>query len=206
MAYVGFIDLAEFSTVVQGMAPENIGSYLRPFLERTIAILSNQSALIDKMIGDEIMFVLPEVEEDDNPPQTLLLAEIMKNLHDLAFELQPNYRYRIGISYGLVNVFHVEGKGYSEWTIVGEPVHVAKRLLGVEELAFPNPVCGAFGLALGDKSERPLISQIQQRLLVIAGSSARFSYNLRLESRHLKGVGKVLWANLTPKKGSMIGP
>jgi hypothetical protein len=197
LAYVGFIDLAQFSTIVQGMAPEHIASYLRPFLERVIAILSKHSALIDKMIGDEIMFALPEVEEEIHPRQILVLAQIMNELHNLAFELQPNYRYRIGVSYGRVNVFQVKGDGYSEWTIVGEPVHVAKRLHGVEEMALPDPICAAFGLAINDMSRGELTTETKQKLRVITESSRCFSCTVL--SRQLKGIGEVLWGNLTPR-------
>ena len=198
-AYIGFIDLAGFSSIVQGKSPEEISAYLRPFLEKIIDILSGRSALIDKMIGDEIMFVLPEIEEDSNPYEILLLGQIMGGLHDLAYELQPNYKYRIGLSYGKVNVFHLKGKGYSEWSIVGEPVHVAKRLHGLKELKFPKPVCGAFGLSVGDRSIVTLSKQMEQKLGIIAGFASRFGHEFTPEPKELKGVGNVLWAYLYPK-------
>ncbi|MBL7129705.1 MAG: hypothetical protein ISS16_12080 [Ignavibacteria bacterium] len=199
-AYVGFIDLAGFSTFVQGQSPENIGAYLQPFLEKTINILSNRSALIDKMIGDEIMFVLPETEEENNPHEILLLGQIMGGLHDLAFELKSNYKYRIGLSYGKVNVFHLKGEKYSEWSIVGEPVHVAKRLNGLKELKFPNPVCGAFGLSLSKQSFETVTVQMQHKLEIIAGFASRFTHNIIPDPKDLKGIGKVLWAYLRSRE------
>ena len=198
-AYVGFIDLAGFSKIAHGKQPEEIAAYLKPFLEKTINLLFGGSALIDKMIGDEIMFVLPETEESSSPSEILFLGQIMGGLHDLAYELQPDYKFRIGISYGKVNVFHLKGKNYSEWSIVGEPVHVAKRLHGVEKLRSPEPVCGAFGMALKDSQKESLSSTMKQKLGMIAGFASRFGYEFQTEPEEIEGVGKVLWAYLYPK-------
>lgn len=198
-AYVGFIDLAGFSDTTHGKQPNEIAAYLNLFLEKTINLLSKSHALIDKTIGDEIMFVLPETEESSNPFEILLLGQIMGGLHDLAYELQPDYKYRIGVSYGKVNVFHLKGESYSEWSIVGEPIHVAKRLLGLKKLACPNPVCGAFGIALNDLQKEKLAIEMNQKLEIIAGFASRFGHELQPKPRKLKGVGKVLWAYLYPK-------
>lgn len=201
-AYVGFIGLAGFSNIVQGKQPDEIASFLRIFLEKIINLLANigkGSVMVDKMIGDEVMFVLPEMEEMSNPFEILLLGQIMGGLHDLAYELAPSYKYRIGISYDKVNVFHLKGKKYSEWTIVGEPVHIAKILHGLKELAFPEPVCGAFGIALNDLSEEEVLSIIKQKMGIIAGFASSFGYRIHAKPQIFKGVGKVIWAYLFPK-------
>jgi len=198
-AYIGFIDLAGYSSAVKGKSPQQIADYLRPFLVRTIDILYDKSALIDKMIGDEIMFVLPETEENNNPHQILFMGQIMGALHDLAYELQPKYKYRIGLSYGKVNVFHLTGKGYSEWSIVGEPIHVAKRLHTVDQLSSPNPVCGAFGLSLSAGPLDTLRKRMNLILGYIAGFASRFDHTVIQETKEFKGIGDVLWAYLFPK-------
>jgi len=198
-AYVGFIDLAGYSNIVKGKSPEEICEYLQPFLVKTIDILYDRAALIDKMIGDEVMFVLPETEESDNPHEILFLGQIMGALHDLAYELQPYYKYRIGLSYGKVNVFHLKGKGYSEWSIVGEPIHVAKRLQSLDELSSPEPVCGAFGLSLSTGPLNTLKEKMKTILAFIAGFASRFDHKIMSETKGLKGVGEVLWAYLFSK-------
>ena len=199
-AYVGFIDLAGYSSAVKGKSPQEIADYLRPFLVGTIDILYEKSALIDKMIGDEIMFVLPETEEIENPHQILFIGQIMGALHDLAYKLQPKYKFRIGLSYGKVNVFHLTGKGYSEWSIVGEPINVAKRLNTVDQLSSPNPVCGAFGLSLSAGPLDTLKNKMKLILGHIAGFASRFDHTIMPETKDFKGVGKVLWAYFSPKR------
>lgn len=201
-AYVGFIDLAEFSTRVQGKYAQEIADYLFPFLKKIIEVLGNRFALIDKMIGDEIMFVLPDFEEIGMPPSILLLGQIFGWLHDLAFEMEPNYRYRIGLSYGEVLVAHLQAESYSEWTIVGEPVHVAKRLEDIEELKNPNPVLGAFGLRINRQQIEEIYSKMENILAIIAGFASRFDHKLNSEPKKLKGVGEVLWALLFPKSSN----
>jgi class 3 adenylate cyclase len=198
-AYVGFIDLVDFSLLVQGKSAIEISEYLNPFLTKVIDVLYDCDALVDKMIGDEIMFVLPETEEDKNPPEILYLGQIMGFLHDLAYELQDNYKYRIGLSYGKVNVYQLKGKGYSEWSIVGEPIHVAKRLHSVDELISPNPVAGAFGLSLNAEDEFSVLKKMKLILGIIAGFASQFDHKIIQKPHDFKGVGFVKWSYLFPK-------
>jgi len=196
-AYVGFVDLAGFSTAVNGMTPDQIAEYLEPFLGRLIAIVRGRHALIDKTIGDEVMFVLPVTEEENNP-ETLFLGQLMGGLHDLAFELK-NYPFRIGLSYGAVRFFCIEGSGYSEWTAVGETIHVAKRLHGLQELEKPAPVVGAFGMQVRVDSVDEIRKVMRQQLGIFAGHASRFDHTLVNTPIKLKGVGEVLYAILTPR-------
>lgn len=199
-AYVGFIDLAGFSTAVQGKSPDQIASYLNPFLTKTIAVLTDRNALVDKMIGDEIMFVLPEYDGINSQGTLLSFGQLLGGLHDLAFDLAPEYSFRIGLSYGLVRFYHLNGDGYSEWSVVGEPIHIAKRLHSVEELATPNPVCGAYGLSLSDQSLGDARDKMQLHMNIAAGCASRFSHQIVPEPKQFKGVGPVLWAHLESKR------
>jgi len=170
---------------------------LKPFLEKTIDILTECHALVDKMIGDEVMFVFPEWI--GCAPSVLLLGQLLGGLHDLAYELQPEYKYRIGLSYGKVQLFHLVGEGYSEWSVVGEPVHVAKRLHAVDQLCSPDPVCGASGLSVSEFPIERARETLQHHLAYAAGFASRFSHEIIEDPRHFKGVGDVVWAYLMPK-------
>lgn len=198
-AYVGFLDLAGFSDVTHGMRPATIAAYLQPILGRIIEILRGRGMLIDKTIGDEVMFVLPETEEEKKPPELLLLGQAMGALHDLAFELPAVYRYRIGLAYGPVAFFHIRGPGYSEWTTVGETVHVAKRLHSLSELAEPDPVCGAFGMPIDVENAEEVRSTMEQRLGIFAGIASRFRHEFIADPVTFKGIGDVLCAHLIPR-------
>lgn len=198
-AYIGFIDLSNFSSITHGEKPEKIALYLNIFLKKTIDLLNKHGALIDKMIGDEIMFILPEVEENFNTSEIIKMGFILGNLHDLAFELEPNYKFRIGLSYGKVNVFHLKGNNYSEWSIVGEPVHVAKRLHSLKELEKPDPICGAFGLSSNHNNNNGTLQEIQQKTSIMVSLASKFNNQINPKAINLKGVENVYYSIFSPK-------
>ena len=198
-AYVGFVDLAGFSSAVKGKQPGEIARYLKPFLCGIIGILRDRGLLIDKTIGDEVMFVLPETEEEAQSPEVLSLGQAMGGLHDLVFELNGVYKYRIGVAYGLASFFHIEGAGYSEWTAVGEVVQLAKRLHSLNELEEPDPVIGAFGMQVGGQSVSHVRRTMEERLSIFAGFASRFSHKLEDSPVSLEGIGDVLCAILSPR-------
>lgn len=198
-AFVGFIDLADFSTKVRGLNPQEIANFIFPFLTKLIEVLCGRNALVDKMIGDEIMFILPDYEEEGMPPSILLLGQIMGWLHDLAYELTPKYKYRITLSHGDVYIGHLKSDFYSEWTALGEAIHVAKRLQTIKELENPEPVCGAFGLPIRTEPVENIKKRMKLFLSYIAGFASRFGHSLTESPQELKGVGAVLWALLESK-------
>lgn len=204
-AYVGFVDLAGFSDAVSGKSPQQIVDYLEPILNRLVSVIRARQALIDKTIGDEVMFVLPEIEEASRG-ERLLLGQLMGGLHDLAFELRGRYPFRIGLSYGDIQFFKVRGSGYSEWTAVGETIHVAKRLHSLQALEKPQPVVGAFGMQVGSRSVEQIRAAMNPHLGIFAGVASRFDHRFVDEPASLKGVGKVLYALLTARSERATAP
>jgi len=198
-AYVGFVDLAGFTSSTAGKTASDIADYLNPFLESVIDILTGRGALVDKMIGDEIMFILPETEEDEMFVELIYLGQIVGKLHNFAYKSQE-YRYRIGLSYGTVNIYHLNGEGYSEWSAVGEPVHVAKRLNSLEKLSSPDPVIGAFGYSIDGIDSEYVRLKFKTILGIIAGSASSFDHIVEKEPTTLKGIGQVSIAYLLPRK------
>jgi class 3 adenylate cyclase len=198
-AYVGFIDLAGFSSATSGKSPAEIADYVLPFLTAAIGILRRGHALVDKTIGDEVMFVLPETEEQGHlAPEILFLGQICGALHDLAHQSNGRYRFRLGLSYGTVRATKIDGGGYAEWTFFGEPIHVAKRLQALPELAAPNPVCGAFGMQVPAGQLDAIRSTLRTKLGIVAGFASRFSHEMAASPIALKGVGDVQYALLKP--------
>ncbi len=198
-AYVGFVDLAGFTHNTAGKTASDIAEYLNPFLEGVINILTDRGALVDKMIGDEIMFILPETEENEISVELKHLGQIMGKLHDFAFKSQE-YRFRIGLSYGTVNIYHLNGEGYSEWSAVGEPVYVAKRLHSLEKLSSPDPVIGAIGYSIDGIDSEHVRFKFKTILGIIAGTASRFDHIVEIEPTTLKGIGQVSIAYLLPRK------
>jgi len=195
--FVGFIDLIGFSERVKGWESGKISTYLKPFLSGIIERAVDRYALIDKTIGDEVMFVLPDIEEDDGAPAVLLMGQLLGGLYDFQRELGADYPFRIGLAYGKLYIDHVKGKGYSEWTIIGEVVHLAKRLHSLEELKQPSSIAGAFGMLIREKD---IITQFDVILKYIAGFASRMTYEvIDKPVDDFKGVSTSRCALLLPK-------
>jgi len=198
-AYVGFIDLANFSETVSGQAPGDIAEFVLPFLRNSIRILRGRHALIDKTIGDEVMFILPVTEEDSHAPEPIFMGQILGAYHDYAYGCDEKFAFRFGLSYGKVRAVKVEDEGYTEWSFFGEPIHVAKRLHSLPELSHPNPVVGAFGLKITPGRAEDEMSAVKNHLNFLAGFASRFSHRLAPHPFSMKGVGDVYFGILDPR-------
>ena len=87
--FVGFVDLVDFSTKVAGKSPSEISNYLRPFLSGVINAARRCGALIDKTIGDEVMFLIPEMSDDGGVPAVLSMGPLLGCLCQLRSDLNP---------------------------------------------------------------------------------------------------------------------
>lgn len=193
--YVGFVDLIEFSTKVKGFPPSEISDYLRPFISGVADEAVGCGALVDKTIGDEVMFIIPDTEEDGGVPAVLMMGFLLGGLHDLRRRLGVKYPFRIGLSYGVQYVDHIDGKGYGEWTVVGESVNLAKRLHALPGAAPDDGIAGAFGVLVRETSEQ----RFQAILGFIAGFATRMTHRVLGETVELKGVSAARCALLSPK-------
>jgi len=198
-AFVGFVDLEGFSGRAAGQPPESLLEYLQPFLRGTIDIVVGRYGFVDKTIGDEVMFGIPDFGEERGVPSPLLMGHVLGGLHGLAVELGTEYRYRVGLSYGEVLVAQIQGEGYSEWTLVDEAIHVAKRLLGLPCVQHPQPVAGVLGLKVQGDPE--LAKRESNRILsCIAGFASRWQSQPAVVTDELKGVGTVAYACFVPRR------
>lgn len=194
--FIGFADLIGFSTRVKNLPAVEVSSYLKPFLTGIIDLAMSADALVDKTIGDEVMFVLPDMGEDGGAPGVFRMGQLLGGLHDLQRKLGVAYSFRIGLSYGLQLVDLIEGKGYSEWTVIGESVILAKRLLSVPGVDTSNGIGGAFG-ALAKEVDDQEFRAIPG---IIAGFASRMKHRLLDEPPNLRGISEIRCALLLPKE------
>lgn len=199
--FVGFVDLVGFSTKVTGKSPSEISGFLRPFISGVIDETFSYGALVDKTIGDEVMCVLPDTEEDGGAPAVLLMGQLLGGLHDLQRKLGTNYPFRIGLSYGFQFVDLIEGNGYKEWTIVGESVNLAKRLQSLPGAEPKEGIGGAFGVLVKEIDER----KFKALLGIIAGFASRMTHQVIESTVTLKGVSSSRCALLLPQAPSNDG-
>jgi class 3 adenylate cyclase len=140
-AFVGFVDLIGFSSRTVGRNPVATADYLKPFMGAAISSLVSGGCLVDKTLGDEIMFVLAEGDLHVN----LRIGQAMGKLKALSDEYRATHPFRLGLAFGTLSLQRIGGDGYGEWTCVGEPVNLAKRLHGLPPLQRAERFAGAFG-------------------------------------------------------------
>ncbi|MBI4568615.1 MAG: hypothetical protein HY719_09475 [Planctomycetes bacterium] len=154
---VGFVDLVGFSTNVQGKSGKEIAEFLDPFLSRGFDAVTRNRGFVDKMIGDEIMFVVPDMLEDGGPGCLVHSAPILLlDLKRLQRDLGPHYKMRVGLGFGSLYISYFQGGGYGEWSFVGEAVHRAKRILALPELENPTSILCGVGFPNAQMSEANL--------------------------------------------------
>jgi len=145
-ALIGFIDLVGFSEHVRGLSPKQVADYLLPLLNELVSLVVDEGGLVDKTIGDEVMFVLPDTEGEGGVPIVLASNRLIAGIWQLRCQFAAHYPFRIGLALGTVYLGQVATEGYSEWSVFGETVNFAKRIMNVPEEAFAE--AGAHG-ALG---------------------------------------------------------
>ena len=192
--FVGFIDLKAFSSFCYKKTPEQIRDYLLPFLTNITNLLTENHCLIDKTIGDEIMFILPYMEENEGLPGLIMLGRLFDSIY--SYTQNVDYKFRIGLSYGKLYLDELKISEYSEWMIFGESIHVAKRLMSISELQEPNSIIAAIGV------RDDLIPQIMPQLDTVNMNCTGFHSNWKSDTIlkcDLKGVGSINYSIWRPK-------
>jgi hypothetical protein len=123
--FVGFIDLVGFSSSVKGKAPSEVANFILPFLNDVCKAVTSNNGMIDKTIGDEIMFVIPDISEEEGVPPILSINSLIGSIK----RMKGKYSFRFGLSYGKMYLGRVIGGNYKEWSVFGESINLSKRLV-----------------------------------------------------------------------------
>jgi len=190
-SYVGFIDLKGFSEYSHLKTGEEIYQFVNPFIEYILNTLKRENCYIDKTIGDEVMFIIPDGGEKTIIPAILTIEQILGSFAYDVRNKSCNYKFRIGISYGDLFFTQISNNRYKEWTVFGEAIHVAKRLMSIEDLRDPKNVLCGFGINYAHRFVNPIY---------FASYNQNWEKSPVKEICNLKGVGKVVYIVLEPNK------
>jgi adenylate cyclase len=142
-AGVLFADLRDFTALSEGAPPEQTSALLRRFYACAEDVLFPE-ALIDKLIGDEVMalylpvFVRPgEPVVHPGPEERRVVAEVMLR-HARALLARVGYgradgpfvEVGIGLDYGEAFVGNIGDRAVHDFTAIGDVVNTASRLQG----------------------------------------------------------------------------
>jgi adenylate cyclase len=136
---VMFSDIRSFTTISEGLTPDELVNLLNQYLgEMTEIIFANQGTL-DKYIGDAIMafWGSPYPQEDHAIRGCTCALQMGRTLKKLnakwEAEKQRPISIGIGLNTGLLNVGNMGSARRLSWTVMGDNVNLASRLEGINK-------------------------------------------------------------------------
>ncbi|MCF8107617.1 MAG: adenylate/guanylate cyclase domain-containing protein [Desulfohalobiaceae bacterium] len=134
-----FSDLADFTTLSEGMFPTDLVALLNEYLSEMTDIVIHEGGIIDKYQGDAIMpefgVPLPLPDHADRAVEAALsmqqrLSELRKTWRPKGL---PLLRCRVGINTGSMVVGNIGSRKVLDYTVIGDAVNLASRLEGANK-------------------------------------------------------------------------
>jgi adenylate cyclase len=167
-----FADVRGSTTLAEAMAPAEFGRLMNRFYVSANRVLIDSDALVDKLVGDEVIGLYLPVMGPEHAQKAIEAAR------DLLLATAPSLPVGAGVHTGTAYVGAVGSDGtVTDFTALGDAVNVTARLSGlaaVGEVLVSEDAHAASGLDLGD---------LEQRRLELKGRSAPIDVRvLRIEA------------------------
>jgi adenylate cyclase len=136
---VMFSDIRGFTTIAEGLTPDQLVHLLNEYLTAMTDIVFKYDGLLDKYIGDAIMAVWGDpIDQPDHPLRACRTAlEMMEKLKTLqvkwAAEGWPSIDIGIGINTGDMTVGNMGSLMRFDYTVMGDMVNLSSRLEGINK-------------------------------------------------------------------------
>jgi adenylate cyclase len=125
-----FADIRGFTSWCEGRAPEEVERVLNRFYAVSASVLAERDAIIDKMVGDEVMALFlpafPSLREKACDVMVQSAGEILRRL-GAGEQMLP---IGVGVNFGVARVGNVGDGSVKDFTAVGDVVNTAARLQG----------------------------------------------------------------------------
>jgi class 3 adenylate cyclase/HAMP domain-containing protein len=127
-------DLRGFTAIIAEMDPEQVIIFLNRYLSRMIAILLDNRAVIDEILGDGILafFGAPEPMEDHPARAVACALEMQAAMDEINAENEaeglPRLTMGIGVNTGRVVVGNIGSERRTKYSVVGSDVNFASRM------------------------------------------------------------------------------
>ncbi len=156
-----FCDVRSFSTISEGLSPQQVIKFLIGLLTPFTDVLIQHKATIDKYIGDAIVaFWNAPLEDLEHPRNAANAALAMRReLSRLNAEMPKQFKYPwpghirigVGLNVGPVCVGNMGSERRLSYTIIGDTVNLASRIEGITKLYGVDIAIGdALGKRLAD--------------------------------------------------------
>jgi len=130
-----FTDIRGFTSMCEGMAPNEVVTILNRYLDLEAEIILNNHGDIDKFVGDEVMAFFEGANKEENAARAA-----MQLVHAMDTESaqrhaagMPVVRMGIGINTGTVVFGSVGARDRMDFTSIGDTVNLAARLEGANK-------------------------------------------------------------------------
>jgi adenylate cyclase len=139
-----FTDLAGFTTISEGLEPEQVASVINRHLSGMTDTILEHSGTVDKFIGDGIMaFWGAPIENARQSEDAVLAAIAMQKKMDvmgaeILEETGAQLKMRVGINRGTCIVGNMGGSNRFDYTAMGDAINLASRLEGVNKVYGTN--------------------------------------------------------------------
>ena len=130
-----FTDIRGFTTLCEGLEPDEVVNMLNHFLELQSSIILANNGDIDKFVGDEIMAMFEGPDKELNACRASIgIRSGMAREKELAEAAQKNVvSIGIGINTGPVVFGSVGAQDRMDFTSIGDTVNLAARLEGANK-------------------------------------------------------------------------
>jgi len=135
-----FSDIRGFTTISEGLNPEDLVDSLNKYFETMVDVITEHRGIVDKYIGDAIMaFFGAPVSHPNDPVQAVLagLNMIEQLDHFNIWQRERNreeFKIGIGLNRGVVTIGNIGSEKKMDYTVIGDMVNLASRLEGLTKL------------------------------------------------------------------------
>jgi len=132
-----FTDIRSFTTISEGLSPEDLSAMLNSYLTPMTQIIHDHRGTIDKYIGDAVMaFWGAPLADPDHARHALytglaMLERLNAIREDFKERGWPEIRIGVGINTGVMSVGDMGSKFRMSYTVLGDAVNLGSRLEGL---------------------------------------------------------------------------
>ncbi|MEG3641523.1 CHASE2 domain-containing protein [Magnetococcus sp. PR-3] len=132
-----FSDVRSFTTISEGLKPDELTSLMNSFLTPMTRVIHENRGTIDKYMGDAIMAFWGAPLEDPNHTRHAVISAFQMidemNTLSTAFKAKgwPELKVGVGINTGTMNVGNMGSEFRMAYTVLGDAVNLGSRLEGL---------------------------------------------------------------------------
>jgi len=129
-----FIDIVNFTPIVETNPVEGVVGVLNSFFEIVVPVIFSHGGMLDKFLGDGMLaiFGIPDASDDDPVEAIQCAIEVQKTVRRMKGTFENEGLFPIDVGIGIATGIAIAGNiGTQEqmnYTVIGEPVNLAQRL------------------------------------------------------------------------------